>query len=97
VLDERGSPVPGAVVILDAGDDPTITGIIAVVSGLSSGGTLLTSAKEDGTVKVQNVAEGSYTVRVRCEGYENGSAEVRVGQRDPGVTVRLKAGNVGER
>ena len=96
VLDERGSPVAGATVILDGGDDPLITGMVALMS-LQSSGTLLTSAEEDGAIKLQNVSEGSYTVRVRCEGYENGSAEVRVGARDPGVTVRLKAGNVRER
>ena len=81
VLDGLGAPVPNAQVVLDPGGDVSLA---AQVGGLGTTG-------EDGRVTQPHTADGEYTLRVRCEGYEDAAVPVRVAGRDAQVTVTLRA------
>jgi len=90
VLDDAGAHVPAADVILDAGDDPRIfTSLVRYGGGEDH---VYGNTNAEGTVLLRNVAEGQYTVRVRCPGYEDAAVPARIAGRDGEVTVTLKPG-----
>ena len=95
-VDKRGAPVPGAEVILDSGDDPLMTGMTARLTmwWRCSETDFLGATNERGSTTLRHVADGDYTVRVRCDGYEDASAKVRIAGRDEVVNITLKPGNV---
>ncbi len=84
VLDGFGAPVPNAQVVLDPGGDVSLA---ARVGGVGTSG-------EDGRVTQPHTADGDYTLRVRCEGYEDAAVAARVAGGDEAITVTLKRANL---
>jgi hypothetical protein len=79
VCDDRGDTVPGALAYLDAGGHASLAASYPY-----------RTAGADGRAALGNVADGNYTLRVRCEGYEDASVTVSIAGGDEEVTVTLQ-------
>jgi hypothetical protein len=71
VVERGGAPVFGATVLLDGGHDPALEALLMQLGTLAE-------TDEAGHVRFDHLADGNYTLRVRCEGYEDAAVPVRV-------------------
>jgi len=93
--DASGIPVPGANVVLDIDADFLITAETyqsRLYADFYREEFLATD--ETGSKFFRHVADGDYTLRVRCEGYEDAAVPVRVAGGDEAITVTLKRANL---
>jgi len=81
VFNVGGDLVPQALVVLDLGN-PALRYFFP------------RTKTEDGSAIFEHVADGDYTVRVRCDGYENAAVPIRIAGRDEVVNVTLTPKNV---
>ncbi len=80
VIDDRGAPLSDSEVVLDPGGRASLAVKLARASPTDG----------DGSATFQHIPDGEYTVRVRCEGYEDVALPVRIAGRDEEVTTVLK-------
>ena len=91
VVDSAGVPVVGADLLLDPGTDPLLAQMLtANAMQPSEEERELKSRTEEGLTTLRHLNDGNYIVHVRCEGYEDASANVRIAGGDGNVTVRLR-------
>ena len=88
LADDKGTPVPGAQVLLDPGGDIALAQSVAC--GALARPQVPDHTDDTGALTFKHVADGEYTVRVLAEGYEPGAADVRIAGSDEQVTVALK-------
>lgn len=90
VVDTAGSPVEGARVVLDPGGDVAFARLLNRHTFVR-----LSEAEVEGALpetSLYDLPDGNYTIHVRCEGYEEATAKVRISGTDEQVTVTLKPG-----
>ncbi|MBN1919041.1 MAG: carboxypeptidase regulatory-like domain-containing protein [Verrucomicrobia bacterium] len=91
VADATGSPVPGANVILDLDADVRITASTydtQFYADFDKAEFLASDAA--GRKAFRAIGDGAYTLRVRCDGYEDASVPVTIAGQDAQATVTLK-------
>jgi protocatechuate 3,4-dioxygenase beta subunit len=90
--DVSGNPVAGANVIIDLDVDFLITADTygSRLYARSDTSELFLATDETGCKRFAHVADGEYTIRVRCEGYEDAAVPVRIAGSDEEVTVTLR-------
>jgi hypothetical protein len=83
VLNNSGTPVPAAQVVLDSGDPISLAVLLIKQAEVKT-------TDENGRAILDHVANGDYTVRVLADGYEPGAAPIRIAASDEQITVTLK-------
>lgn len=89
LLDEKGEELDDAVIVLDPGGSAALARILNDYVFLNDSLRRRDRRVPERGVALYGIPDGKYTLRVRCEGYEDASVAVRVAGGDEEVTVIL--------
>jgi len=93
-LDENGEELDDAVPVLDPGGDVALARILNDYVFLNDSLRRPDGPIPDKGLTLYGIPDGDYTLRVRCEGYEDAAVAVRVAGGDEEITVTLKRANL---